>query len=37
MNLNNIKTAKDVYQFIDEHIEYGWIDNNGNKHLNTIK
>ena len=37
MDLNNIKTAKDVYQFIDENIEYGWIDNNGNKHLNTMK
>ena len=37
MNLENIKTAKDVYEFMDKNIEYGWIDYNGNKHLNTMK
>ena len=35
MNIDDIKNAKDVYQFIDENIEYGWIDIDGNKHLNT--
>ena len=37
MELCDIKNTQDVYQFIDENIEYGWIDINGNKHLNTMK
>ncbi len=37
MKLEEIKAAKDVYKYIDENIEYGWLDNNGNKHLNTMK
>lgn len=37
MNLENIKTSQDVYEFIDKTIEYGWMDCNGNKHLNTMK
>ena len=37
MELNEIKSAQDVYKFIDDNIEYGWIDINGQKHLNTMK
>ena len=37
MKIEEIKKAQDVYEFIDENIEYGWIDVNGNKHLNTMK
>ena len=37
MDINTIKTPKDVYKYIDENIEYGWIDINGEKHLNTMK
>lgn len=28
-----LKTAEDVYKFIDENIEYGWIDCLGNKRI----
>ena len=37
MKLDEIKNPQDVYQFIDDNIEYGWIDINGNMHLNTMK
>ena len=37
MELNDIKTPNDVYQFMCDNIEYGWIDINGNKHLKTMK
>lgn len=37
MDLNKIKCSQDVYQFMNDNIEYGWIDINGNKHLNTMK
>ena len=37
MKLTEIKCSQDVYQFIDENIEYGWIDINGKQHLNTMK
>lgn len=37
MKLNEIKTSKDVYQFIDDNIAYGWIDINNQQHLNTMK
>ena len=36
-NIMELKTAEDVYKFIDANIEYGWIDCYGNKHLNTMK
>ena len=35
--VSELKTAEDVYKFINENIEYGWIDCYGNKHLNTMK
>lgn len=37
MKLNEIKTSKDVYRFIDDNIAYGWIDINNQQHLNTMK
>lgn len=37
MNFNNLKNPQDVYEFLDNNIEYGWIDVFGNKHLNTMK
>lgn len=37
MKLTEIKCSQDVYQFIDENIEYGWIDINGKQHLGTMK
>ena len=37
MKLTEIKCPQDVYQFIDENIEYGWIDINGKQHLDTMK
>lgn len=32
-----IKKAKDVYDFMDKNIQYGWIDIYGKEHLNTMK
>ena len=37
MKIEDLKTPNDIYNFVDENIEYGWIDINGNKHLNTMK
>ena len=37
MELSEIKRPEDVYQFLDDNIEYGWIDINGKQHLNTMK
>ena len=36
LTLDEIKNPQDVYKFIDENIEYGWIDIYGNKQLNTM-
>ena len=36
MELNDIETPNDVYQFMCDNIEYGWIDINGNKHLHCF-
>ena len=37
MNLNEIKTPPDVYSFIDENIQYGWLDIEGNIHCLKYK
>jgi hypothetical protein len=37
MEINEIRCSQDVYRFMTDNIEYGWIDINGNKHLNTMK
>ena len=35
--ISQIKNAKDVYDFMDKNIQYGWIDIYGKEHLNTMK
>ena len=37
MEINEIQCSQDVYKYVEDNIEYGWIDINGNKHLNTMK
>jgi hypothetical protein len=37
MNINKIKTPEDILQFMNYHIEYGWIDINGEKHIKEMK
>lgn len=37
MQLDEIKSPKDIFEYMLEHIEYGWIDINNNKHINTMK
>ena len=37
MELNEIRCSQDVFRFMTDNIEYGWIDINGKKHLNTMK
>ena len=37
MELDKIKSPQDVYKFMCDNIQYGWIDINGNTHLNTMK
>ena len=37
MTLENIKTPQDILDFMNEHIKYGWLDINGNEHINNLK
>ena len=37
MKIDEIKCSQDVYKFMTNNIEYGWIDINENIHLNTMK
>ena len=37
MEIKEIKCSQDVYKFMTDNIEYGWIDIYGNKHLKTMK
>lgn len=37
MKLNEIKSSQDVYQFMCDNIQYGWIDVDGKQHLDTMK
>ena len=37
MNIDEIKSFQDVYQFMVDNIEYGWIDIYGEKHIKTMK
>lgn len=37
MKIENIKTPEDILEFMNENIEYGWIDINGNKHIREMK
>lgn len=37
MDIDNIKTPEDVYEWMDENIQYGWMDVEGNKHIGEMK
>ena len=37
MRLEDIKTPEDILTFMNEHIEYGWIDEKGKKHIRSLK
>ncbi len=37
MNIYQIKTPEDILNYMNENIDYGWIDNTGNKHLKSMK
>lgn len=37
MDLSSIKTPEDVYAWIDENIRYGWLDREGNRHIDEMK
>lgn len=37
MNLDKIKTPEDIYEWIDANIQYGWLDTEGNKHIDEMK
>lgn len=37
MKLKEIKSPQDVFTYMQENIEYGWIDTEGNKHIKTMK
>ena len=36
MEIKDIKTPNDILTFMDENIQYGWVDINGEKHINTL-
>lgn len=37
MNIKDIKSPEDILSFMNDHIEYGWIDINGEKHSKEMK
>ena len=37
MKIEDIKTPKDILDFMNEHIKYGWIDINGEEHIGNMK
>lgn len=37
MSIDDIKTPEDILSFLDENIEYGYIDYSGVKHVNDMK
>lgn len=36
-SFNDLKTPEELMTYMDENIEFGWIDKTGNKHYNNIK
>lgn len=34
---DKVKTPNELMDFMDINIEYGWVDNQGNKHINNLK
>lgn len=37
MTFDDVKTPNDLMDFMNINIEYGWIDKQGNKHINNLK
>ncbi len=37
MKINDIKTPNDILSFMNENIEYGWLDIYNNEHIKTMK
>ena len=37
MDISSIRKPEDVFEYMNEHIEYGWIDIEGNKHVKEMK
>jgi hypothetical protein len=37
MKIDDIKTPQDILDFMNENIEYGWIDIYGKRHIKTMK
>lgn len=37
MDKESIRSPQDVFDWMEEHIEYGWIDVNGEKHMREMK
>ncbi len=37
MDIDGIKSPKDIFRYMNDYIEYGWIDINNNKHIKTMK
>ena len=34
MKIEEIKTPQDIFEFMSQNIKYGWLDVNGNLHIN---
>jgi hypothetical protein len=37
LKIEEIKTPNDILNYMQEHIQYGWIDNTGKKHIKSMK
>ena len=37
MTIEEIKTPEDILEFMNENIRYGWIDINGEEHIDSLK
>lgn len=37
MNIDEIKNPKDILEYMDDNIQYGWIDIYGNEHIKKMK
>ena len=37
MKIENVKTPEDILEFMNDYINYGWIDINGEKHIKSMK
>ena len=37
MEINNIKTPEDIFLWMDENMQYGWLDSEGSRHVGEMK